>query len=113
MKYSAKQVIVLFNKSTSGKSVINVSGDIMSIIPTTVYDMCKSGEIDEVEMEEGGDLLDRSDPTKVSFKTMKVKSFTESALAKLEKAKRFMVAADGFDSAKFTEIMATANAIQF
>lgn len=111
MKYSAKQLLVLFNASKSGKSMINVSGDTMSVVPVAVYNMAKAGEIDEIEMEAGDDL--KNEDGTVAFKTMKVKTFTESALAKLEKAKRFMVAADGFDSAKFTEIMATANAIQF
>jgi hypothetical protein len=113
MKYSAKQIIVLFNKSKSGKSYINVSGDVMTIVPATVYDMCKNGEIEEVEVEAGEPLMDETDNTKVVFNTMKVKSFSESALAKLEKAKRFMIAAEGFDSAKFTEIMKMADAITF
>ena len=113
MKYSAKQIIVLFNKSKSGKSYINVSDNLMTIIPATVYEMCKAGEIEEVETEAGADMMDETDPAKVAFKTEKVKTFTESALARLEKGKRFVEAAAGFDPEAFAKALATANTITF
>ena len=113
MKYSAKLILATFNSSKSGKSLIKIEGDTMFVVNSNVAAMCKSGEISEVEFAEGTPLMDQADPSKVAFKTMQVKDFTESALNRIEQAKRFVDAAEGVDQDKFKAAIALAKDLKF
>lgn len=99
MKYSAKFILAMFNRSKSGKSWIYVDGDTMYVISDAVYNMIKNGDLVEVEFASGGDL-NNEDGT-LAFHTMKVKDWTESLASRAQAANKVIAAAESFDQAKY------------
>jgi len=98
MKFSAKFILAMFNKSKSGKSWIYVDGVKMYIISDAVYQMLRNNEIVETEFSAAGDLTDEADPTKVVFNTFRVKDWVESAITRIEQANKLITAVAAFDN---------------
>lgn len=105
MKYSAKFILAMFNKSKSGKSWIYVDGKTMYIISNAVYNMIVANNVTEVEFAKGEDLMDEADPTKLVFSTMKVKDWTESVTAKLAAKSAEIEAIEQFDQDRYAAAM--------
>lgn len=99
MKYGAKFIIAMFNKSKSGKSWIYVDNQTMYVISDSVYNMVKNGEITEIEFAAGGEL--KNDDGSLAFNTMKVKDWTESLASRAAAANKVIEAAESFDQAKY------------
>lgn len=100
MKYSAKFILAMFNRSKSGKSWVYVDGKTMYVISDAVYNMLKSGEVIEVEFAAGGDLM-ADDKVTVAFNTMKVKDWTESLASRAAAANKVIKTAESFNQAKY------------
>ena len=85
--------------------------------PKAIYNRIVAGEIEEVEYDDAVTPLivpDTQDPTKtVELKFCRISKVVESGLGKLQKAKKFVEAAQGFDMAAFTNAMSIADAITF
>lgn len=107
MKKTRAEILALFNRSTSGKSFINIADGIMFIITLALYEMVKSNDVVEVEFVEDGGTLDltATDGTVSKVKTAKVKTFTESRLVKLRTANEFIAEASKFDEAAYAAAM--------
>lgn len=99
MKYTAKFILAMFNKSKSGKSWVYVDGITMYVISDAVYNMLKSGDVVEVEFAIGGDL--KNEDGTLAFNTMKVKDWTESLASRATAANKVIDAAESFDQAKY------------
>lgn len=113
MKFTAKQIVALFNKSKSGKSFIKIDGTTMIIVNETVHNMCRLNEISEIEFVPGQPLMDQNDNTKKVFDTMNVGSYTESAISRLQNASALCIAYDGVDQEKVTKAIELAKTITF